>query len=457
MGRTKQWKIPMMTAAAALLLMLSMGGWAAAQSPPAGIQGVVADQPAASLLLPYFEVDLNNTTPAADTTVVSVTNTSATAVLLHWVIWTDLGVPALEFNTYLTGYDIFRLNLQQLLQTGNMPQTASAGQDPTDTISPKGAFSQDINFASCNGQIPYAALPAAQVTGIQEALTGLASVNYANGTNRCGGTIHGDGIARGYITIDTVNNCTVRFPGETGYFAPGGTGDVTNQNVVTGDVFYLNPSQNHAFSVPLVSLIANASDPALSTSGDYTFYGTYDGFDADDNRQPTSTNFINRFVKAGSPQGLNYVNKGSQAIVWRDSKISGVTSPLGFPCGTPPSWYPLSQEAVVAFDEQENVQAPSVTNPFPAQAQKVAIGTSPVPITYAEGLLWLDLNTTVTGESMTLTDQAAAQAWVYPVFDQGVGGGGNNPSSIWEMGEDSILLDSAEQANHTTPAASPPS
>src|SRR5271165_4637555 len=92
-----------------------------------------------------FEVDLNNSTPAADTTVVSITNTSATAILAHWVIWTDLGVPALEFNTYLTGYDLFRLNLQQLIQTGNMPQTASAGQDPTDTISPKGAFSQDIN------------------------------------------------------------------------------------------------------------------------------------------------------------------------------------------------------------------------------------------------------------------------------------------------------------------------
>jgi hypothetical protein len=417
---------------------------------PQGIVGVVKNVPAASLLLPYFEVDLNNSTPAADTTVLSITNTSATAILNHVVIWTDLGVPALEFNVYLTGYDLFRLNLQQLLLTGNMPQTASAGQDPGDLISPKGTFSQDINFASCNGQLPYSPLPGPQLAGIQAALTGHASVNY--GTNLCGAINHGDNIARGYITIDTVNNCTIRFPGEAGYFGAGGSGDVTNQNVLVGDAFYLNPAKNHAFSVPLVSLTADATNPATNMTGDYTFYGKYDNFTAIDNRQPTSTNFINRYVNAGSPQGLNYINQGSQVIVWRDSKISGVTSPLGFTCGTPPSWYPLGQEGLVAFDEQENIQAPAVTNPFPAQTRKVPLAGATVPITFPEGLLYLDLNTSVSGQSANLSDQAAAQAWVLAIYDQGVGSGGNNPTNSWEMGEEATLLDSAENANHTIPA-----
>jgi hypothetical protein len=454
MGRIGQWKIPGIAALAALLLVFTIGGSASAfliPRPP-GISGVVADQPGASLLLPYFEVDLSNSTPAADTTVLSITNTTATAVLNHVVIWTDLGVPALEFNIYLTGYDLWRLNLQQLLLTGNMPQTASAGQDPFDTISPKGTLSQDINFASCNGQLPYPPIPAAQLAGIQAALTGQASVNY--GVNQCGGVNHGDNIARGFITVDVVNNCTQRFPGEPGYFAAGGTGDVTNQNVIVGDAFYVNPSQNHAFSLPLVQLIANAVDPALSVTGDYTFYGKYDNFTAIDNRQPTSTNFIHRYLNAGSPQGLNYANHGSQVVVWRDSKISEVTSPLGFTCGTPPSWYPLGQEGLVAFDEQEDVELPSITNPFGAQTQKVPLAGAAVPITFPEGLLWLDLNTSVTGQSTNLADPAAAQAWVFPLFDQGVGAG-NNSGSTWEMGEESILLDSAENANHTLPP--PPS
>src|SRR3954447_15670834 len=95
--------------------------------------------PAATLLLPYFEVDLSN--PNGLTTLVSVNNSSAQAVLAHVTIWSDLSVPVLAFNIYLTGYDVQTLNLRDLLVNGVLPQTASAGQDPNDTISPKGAKS----------------------------------------------------------------------------------------------------------------------------------------------------------------------------------------------------------------------------------------------------------------------------------------------------------------------------
>jgi len=454
MARIRQRNFQIVAAAAALLLF-SLGGGARALA--AGIPGLVADQPGASLVLPYFEVDLSNNTPAADTTVLSITNTSATAMLTHWVIWTDLSVPALEFNVYLTGYDLFRLNLQQLLLTGNMPQTASAGQDPFDTISPKGPLSQDINFASCNGFLPYPALGAVQLGGLRAALTGNASVNYGG---QCGGVNHGDNIARGYITIDTVNSCTTSFPGDVGYFAPGGTGAVTNQNVLVGDSFYLNPSKNHAVSLPLISLIADATDPATSTSGRYTFYGRYDAWTAVDNRQPTSTTFAPRYVNAGSPQGLNFINQGTTEVVWRDSKVN--QGP--FTCGTTPPWYPLTlPEGVVVFDEQEQVQTPAVCLerpcpvgspelPFPAETQKTVVGGPQLATSFSQGWLYLDLNTTVAAAgSNPPVDPAAAQAWVLSLYDQGVGGGGNNPNATWEMGEKASALDSAENANHFVP------
>ncbi|HYL04398.1 MAG TPA: hypothetical protein VE075_00045, partial [Thermoanaerobaculia bacterium] len=60
--------------------------------------------PSATLLLPYFEVDLNN--PNGLTTLFSVNNASATAILVHVVMWSDLSVPVLDFNIYLTGYDV---------------------------------------------------------------------------------------------------------------------------------------------------------------------------------------------------------------------------------------------------------------------------------------------------------------------------------------------------------------
>src|SRR4029079_8082784 len=115
----------------ALLGLLALSGQASA------VICTVDDVPGATLLLPYFEVDLSNVNVV--TTLFSINNASATAVLAHVVVWSDLSVPVLDFNVYLTGYDVQSINLRDPL-TGWMPQTASMGQDPTDTISPKGAF-----------------------------------------------------------------------------------------------------------------------------------------------------------------------------------------------------------------------------------------------------------------------------------------------------------------------------
>ncbi len=149
-------------AAISLVFMLALGGRAMAGTE------IISDQPAASLLLPYFEVNLANRSAA--TTLLSINNSSATAILAHVVIWSDLSVPVLQFNVYLTGYDVYHFNLQNLLMFGTQPQTASAGQDPTDNISPKGSLSQDINFASCTGILPNPPLTAQQLADLQNAL-----------------------------------------------------------------------------------------------------------------------------------------------------------------------------------------------------------------------------------------------------------------------------------------------
>src|SRR6202035_5787511 len=169
----------------ALLGLMALGGQAVA------VICTVDDVPAATLLVPYFEVDLANGNGI--TTLFSVNNASATAVLAHVVVWSDLSVPVLDFNIYLTGYDVQSVNLRDIIINGNMPQTASAGQDPNDTISPKGSFSQDINFASCNGVLPPPALPAFFTAHLQAALTGKPS-SILKGL--CAGQLLGDNIAR---------------------------------------------------------------------------------------------------------------------------------------------------------------------------------------------------------------------------------------------------------------------
>src|SRR5262249_44819298 len=139
-----------------------------------------------------------------------INNASATAILAHVVLWSDLAVPVFQFNVYLTGYDVQDVDLGQLLRQGLVPQTASAGQDPTDTISPHGPFSQDINFFSCNGVLPPAPLTPSQLQPLQAGLTG----GFNSILGGCCGVAHGDQTARGYVTVDTVNNCTSNVPGD---------------------------------------------------------------------------------------------------------------------------------------------------------------------------------------------------------------------------------------------------
>ncbi|MBP9144591.1 MAG: hypothetical protein KBI44_08920, partial [Thermoanaerobaculia bacterium] len=50
-------------------------------APAFAVIGTVDDVPAATLLLPYFEVDLAD--PSGVTTLMSINNASATAVLAH--------------------------------------------------------------------------------------------------------------------------------------------------------------------------------------------------------------------------------------------------------------------------------------------------------------------------------------------------------------------------------------
>ena len=60
----------------------------------------VADQPAATLLLHYFEVDLAN--PAGANTYFTINNASATAALGHVTVWSAMHVPVYTFDVYLT-------------------------------------------------------------------------------------------------------------------------------------------------------------------------------------------------------------------------------------------------------------------------------------------------------------------------------------------------------------------
>lgn len=431
-----------------------------AVTPSHAIIGAVDEVPAATLLFPYFEVNLSD--PNGSTSILSVTNTSATAILAHAVVWSDLGVPVLAFNMYLTGYDTESINMRTILTTGVVPRTASAGQDPTDTISPKGSHSQDINFASCNGQLPYPPIQATwaiptsttvfptSVDSLQKELTGKQSSRFFNLTTQvnCVGIDHGDMIARGYITVDTVNNCTSRFPGDVGYFGPGGTGDATNQNVMVGDYIIFNTTAGTLQMSNAAHIEASATNAATSTANRYTFYGRYDGtpWNASDNREPLATNYV-----------VMGANGQTDMQVWRDSKAAYSFTSTSFSCpaasGPAPNavpWYPLGQEGFVAIGTQEDQLTVGAGAPFKTVTGRYSLGAAlgdiVLPATTKLGWFYSDLNTTIVSAGGNPTfDPAAAQGFVTAV--RRVEGG----SSPLTSGATAVIMDSGTAANHTLP------
>ena len=162
-------------------------------------------------------------------------------------------------------------------------------------------------------------------------------------------------------------------------------------------------------------------------------------------REPLATNFAVRFLNGGPFTG------GTNLVTWRDSKVRQGA----FKCGTTPAWYPLGQEQIVIFDEQEHPVTPttipispqpptSTLTPFPAETQRTLVGGSTLQVPYSFGWLYLDLNTTITAEPHPL-DAAADQAWVVTRMTS---------EGRFSVGFDAVQLDSACAALHFCPGGS---
>jgi hypothetical protein len=430
-----------------LALLVCLG----AASPASAVICTIDDVPAATLLLPYFEVETDNW--EGRTTLFEINNASSVATIAHVVVWSDLSVPVLDFNVYLTGYDVVPINMRDILN-GILPNTAPADLDPADTVSPQGALSDDDGgFTGCSSQLPPDPLPALFVDHLQTSLTGEASVLFGG---NCFGRQLGDDIARGYVTVDVVDSCSLQFPGSPGYFGAGGTGTALNDNILWGNYYYVEPGSEFAQGETLVHIEADGANSETAIPGQYTFYGRYTtpAFSAADNREPLATNFAARYL---TDPGSGF--DGTDLIVWRDSHVNqgqftctATRADAGPASNTQlRTWFPLSQEEIILFDEQEQIEIPDqfpvspvppsgpTLLPFPAETQRVEVGGDFLPTPFLNGWIFLNLNTTIAAAPAPAEDPAAAQAWVTTVVEN---------QGVFSVGYDAIQLDSACMANH---------
>ena len=378
----------------------------------------IGTAPAATLLLPYFAVRADRSV----NTIFSLVNVSDAPQIAHVTVWTDWSFPVLDFNVFLTGYDVQSLSMHDIVfnasiaptATGGIGGTAAGGSTTSGTgISPVGLLSNNTN-PNFSGSIgcgsPTSPLPGqinpSIATAVQTALISgtyvIPGTTASCGTNQVGsaasaaaGALHPANTAIGYVTIDVASNCSLRLPTDPAYFR----NDILFDNVLTGDyaIFDSSPASNSAGGSPLVHIRAipegGPSGVALvgnQTNLPYTFYSRYinnqtsgilfSGATANyDRRQPLPALFAARYVSGGTGS-LN-----TNLRIWREG-VTGPTACSGAGVAASlNSALPISE--IVRFDERENFTIFNIaTGVSPATPTTVSLPeTASVPVTPTGG------------------------------------------------------------------------
>lgn len=352
----------------------------------AGRQGA-GGRAGASLLFPYFQVDLDSGDGL--TTLLAIGNSSTEDALTHVVLWTDWGIPTFAFDVHLPGDAVQTLNLRDVFQSGRLPVTGAAASFP-DCASP--IETPPLGPAR-------RAVLRAQHTGQPDPDDGLCY----------GSTRRSPNIATGFVTVDLVHQCTdgLAYPTalDTRYFAPDGTGLAASRNVLFGDYFYVDAPGNHAQGLDAVPIVADGEISAELRDGFYRA-GAIPGED----RVPLPGRYRTRFLSGGAFDG------NTSVIVWRwDISLwdSAKYGPIACDAGPPPptscQWleFHLYDEAGNPL-ETHTVHTPLITGIY-------EIGGPEVPVATPFGSVQVE-NLELGGCYVIPTGPFPRPAWVTPLL-----------------------------------------
>lgn len=349
---------------------------------------LVGDRPAASLLFPYFEVDLAATDGA--TTLISISNPTAEPILAHVVLWTDWGLPTTAFDLALGADQVQSLNLRAVL-AGELPAT---GAD----------FGGQLDAPSCTFPIPP---PPIDVGELQARHTGQPSPfsGLCYGSGRLGPTV-----ATGYLTVDVVRDCSSgAIPDDAGYFDDG-EGLATNDNVLFGDFYLMDPAEDFAQGIAAVPLVADA-DLFEPSAGDPvgvpdTFYGPWVGHDDSDDRAPLSSRHRARFLHGGDFGGT------TDLLIWIAGIGAGAEPKT---CGADP-FDDAFDLPILGFDlrNEAGELLSQVGYVPPAVAFRVPVGGAELPVPPGS-FGTVEVEATLVGCRILIPCPSPMQSWVAPL------------------------------------------
>ncbi|HYC58526.1 MAG TPA: hypothetical protein VEK79_03085 [Thermoanaerobaculia bacterium] len=292
----------------------------------------IAVAPAATLLLPYFEVDLDNR--VGQTTIFTVTNVTSVAQIARVTLWTDFAYPVFTFNLYLTGYDVHTIDLYDVLN-GTIRTTGRHGMGAW--VSPRGDLSKDnsaLDESEC-GHLPET-IPQFQVERMHVAFT----EGRVPGCDKVGST---HWYAVGYATIDVVGNCGTAIPIDAEYF----TNDLRFDNALIGDYQSVDPGVDFAQASPMVHIraIGERRRGRFTTNLPRTFYGRFQGPARPnaDARQPLPSTFAARWANGTATEFQ------TRFKIWREARTNAAAT-----CRAYADNARLELAESVVFDEDEN-------------------------------------------------------------------------------------------------------
>jgi len=358
----------------------------------------IGTYPAATLLLPYFQVETSRHVNDAQNTIFSIVNTSRTPQIARVTIWTDYGYPAFWFNIFLTGFDMQSISLYDVIANGTIPQTSSATA-PGSRSKPNDANPNIVSMTDCDvlgGPLPESArasLTAMLTTGTSEASCRLGAEHAS--------------IATGYVTVDVVSTCANISPLDPAYYA----GVLLFDNVLTGDWERIAPARdlgNYAGGNPMVHIRAipegGAAGSVVNDGLPHTFYDRFTPANLRrvDRRQPLPSRFAARYIEGGTGSFR------TDFSIWREAHTSSATGCVNANAAIP-------YMSIVRYDEYENPTIGSESQVLPV-AVSAATSSSTFPPRggfSVSGWIFLDLdNHAGVGASSPYSSPRASQNWV---------------------------------------------
>ena len=389
----------------------------------------IALLPAATLLLPYFEVDLSSR--QSETTLFTITNVGAEERVAYVTLWTDYSYPVISFNVYLTGYDVQSIDLYDVLTSGRIAPPDGTGR----TVSPAGALSREnpqLDASHC-GELP-AQLPQVYVDRLRTAFTS-GTVAKLGDLPACTNLSarHPGNHAVGFATLDVIGSCAGILPEDPEYF----TTVIRHDNVLVGDYQQVNRGMNLAQGGPLVHIRAVPEDRG-PVNLPRTFYSRLQpgSEEARDRRQPLPSVFAARWI-AGGTGSLQ-----TDLKIWREA----VTGP-GAACSSYGRQNIREVTEAVLFDEEENAFG-AVPDACPFECLDLPL------VLQSTGRYHVGYRCCSRDQVFPEPDNGAIAGWIYLNLDDPTSNGAAQAwviSSMQALGLHSIDSDALALGNGCTP------